>query len=83
MKKRVLLHVGHWCLVIGHLLPMYFFELAKIAARSIRQRGVASLLTMFSMSLGVTLVVAGFCDHLILVRTLQPARGEQPASGEP
>src|SRR6185503_6909284 len=37
---------------------MYLLELAKIAFRSIRQRGVASLLTMFSMSLGVMLVVA-------------------------
>ena len=36
----------------------FFLDLVKIAARSIRQRGVASLLTIFSMSLGVMLVVA-------------------------
>ncbi|MEX2025675.1 MAG: hypothetical protein WEH44_00215, partial [Pirellulaceae bacterium] len=35
----------------------FFLELVKIAARSIQQRGVASLLTIFSMSLGVMLVV--------------------------
>jgi len=34
---------------------MSFF---RIALRSILQRGVASLLTMFSMALGVMLVVA-------------------------
>lgn len=36
----------------------FFFDLVQIAARSIRQRGVASLLTVLSMSLGVMLVVA-------------------------
>jgi putative ABC transport system permease protein len=42
---------------------MYFLDLLQIAFRSIRQRGVASLLTMFSMSLGVTLVVAVLSIH--------------------
>jgi putative ABC transport system permease protein len=42
---------------------MYFLDLLQIAYRSIRQRGVASLLTMFSMSLGVTLVVAVLSIH--------------------
>lgn len=50
-----------WSLVI--FIPMYFLDLLQIAFRSIRQRGVASLLTMFSMSLGVTLVVAVLSIH--------------------
>ena len=52
--------------VIRHsnfVIPMYFLDLLQIAFRSIRQRGVASLLTMFSMSLGVTLVVAVLSIH--------------------
>jgi len=50
---------------------MYLYELAKIAARSIRQRGVASLLTMFSMSLGVTLVVAVLSIHGVIDRSFR------------
>jgi len=50
---------------------MYFFELAKIAARSIRQRGVASLLTMFSMALGVTLVVAVLSIHGVVDKSFR------------
>ncbi|MBC7852061.1 MAG: ABC transporter permease [Pirellulaceae bacterium] len=51
--------------------PMYFLDLLQIAFRSIRQRGVASLLTMFSMSLGVTLVVAVLSIHGVVDRSFR------------
>ncbi len=50
---------------------MYFLDLLQIAYRSIRQRGVASLLTMFSMSLGVTLVVAVLSIHGVVDRSFR------------
>lgn len=50
---------------------MYFLDLLQIAFRSIRQRGVASLLTMFSMSLGVTLVVAVLSIHGVVDRSFR------------
>ncbi len=50
---------------------MYFLDLLQIAYRSIRQRGVASLLTMFSMSLGVTLVVAVLSIHGVIARSFR------------
>ncbi|MFN0019701.1 MAG: ABC transporter permease [Pirellulaceae bacterium] len=50
---------------------MYFLDLLQIAHRSIRQRGVASLLTMFSMSLGVTLVVAVLSIHGVVDRSFR------------
>lgn len=49
----------------------YFFELVKIAARSIRQRGVASLLTIFSMSLGVMLVVSVLTIHGVVDKSFR------------
>ena len=48
---------------------MYFLDLLQIAFRSIRQRGVASLLTMFSMSLGVMLVVAVLSIHGVVTQS--------------
>src|ERR1051325_6167834 len=42
-----------------------------IALRSILQRGVASLLTMFSMSLGVMLVVAVLSIHGVVDRSFR------------
>jgi putative ABC transport system permease protein len=50
---------------------MYFLDLLQIAFRSIRQRGIASLLTMFSMSLGVTLVVAVLSIHGVVDRSFR------------
>ena len=50
---------------------MYFLDLLHIAYRSIRQRGVASLLTMFSMSLGVMLVVAVLSIHGVVDRSFR------------
>ncbi|MGI8978389.1 MAG: ABC transporter permease [Pirellulaceae bacterium] len=50
---------------------MYLLDLLQIAFRSIRQRGVASLLTMFSMSLGVTLVVAVLSIHGVVDRSFR------------
>lgn len=50
---------------------MYFLDLLQIAYRSIRQRGVASLLTMFSMALGVTLVVAVLSIHGVVDRSFK------------
>ncbi len=50
---------------------MYFLDLLQIAFRSIRQRGIASLLTMFSMSLGVTLVVAVLSIHGVVDKSFR------------
>ena len=50
---------------------MYFLDLLQIAYRSILQRGVASLLTMFSMSLGVMLVVAVLSIHGVVDRSFK------------
>jgi putative ABC transport system permease protein len=47
----------------------FFFDLVRIAARSIQQRFVASLLTIFSMSLGVMLVVAVLTIHGVIERS--------------
>ena len=49
----------------------FFLDLVKIAARSIRQRGVASLLTIFSMSLGVMLVVAVLTIHGVVDKSFR------------
>ena len=49
----------------------FFFDLVRIAARSIQQRGVASLLTIFSMSLGVMLVVAVLTIHGVVDRSFR------------
>lgn len=46
-------------------------SLFKIAWRSIQQRGLASLLTMFSMGLGVMLVVAVLSIHGVVTRSFQ------------
>src|SRR5687768_14356704 len=44
-------------------------SLLRIAVRSIQQRGVASLLTMLSMGLGVMLVVAVLSIHGVISRS--------------
>jgi putative ABC transport system permease protein len=49
----------------------FFLELVKIAARSIQQRGVASLLTIFSMSLGVMLVVSVLTIHGVVDKSFR------------
>jgi putative ABC transport system permease protein len=49
----------------------FFLELVKIASRSIQQRGVASLLTIFSMSLGVMLVVAVLTIHGVVDKSFR------------
>src|SRR5687768_152218 len=49
----------------------FFLELVKIAARSIQQRGVASLLTIFSMSLGVMLVVMVLTIHGVVDKSFR------------
>jgi putative ABC transport system permease protein len=49
----------------------FFLELVKIASRSIQQRGAASLLTIFSMSLGVMLVVAVLTIHGVVDKSFR------------
>ena len=49
----------------------FFLDLVKIAARSIQQRGVASLLTIFSMSLGVMLVVMVLTIHGVVDKSFR------------
>ena len=49
----------------------FFFDLVKIAARSIQQRGIASLLTIFSMSLGVMLVVMVLTIHGVVDKSFR------------
>src|SRR6185295_5910724 len=46
-------------------------SLFRIALRSILQRGVASLLTMFSMALGVMLVVAVLSIHGVVSQSFK------------
>jgi putative ABC transport system permease protein len=46
-------------------------SLFRIALRSITQRGVASLLTIFSMALGVMLVVAVLTIHGVVTRSFE------------
>ncbi|MGE3780270.1 MAG: ABC transporter permease [Pirellulaceae bacterium] len=46
-------------------------SLFKIAWRSIQQRGVASALTMFSMALGVAMVVAVLSIHGVVARSFR------------
>lgn len=46
-------------------------SLWKIAWRSIQQRGLASLLTTFSMALGVTLVIAVLSIHGIIAQSFE------------
>src|SRR3954447_5440317 len=46
-------------------------SLFRIALRSILQRGVASLLTTFSMALGVMLVVAVLSIHRVVSQTFR------------
>ena len=46
-------------------------SLFRIALRSIQQRGVASLLTMFSMALGVMLVVAVLSIHGVVAQSFK------------
>jgi putative ABC transport system permease protein len=53
------------------ILSMYLYDLLQIAFRSIRQRGFASVLTMFSMSLGVMLVVAVLSIHGVVDRSFR------------
>ena len=50
---------------------MYFLDLLQIAFRSIRQRGFASVLTIFSMSLGVMLVVAVLSIHGVVDKSFR------------
>lgn len=49
----------------------FFLDLLKIAARSIQQRGVASLLTIFSMALGVMLVVTVLTIHGVVDKSFR------------
>ena len=49
----------------------FFLDLVKIALRSIQQRGVASLLTIFSMSLGVMLVVTVLTIHGVVDKSFR------------
>src|SRR6266404_928096 len=46
-------------------------SLFRIALRSILQRGIASLLTMFSMALGVMLVVAVLSIHGVVSQSFR------------
>ena len=49
----------------------FVWDLVKIAWRSVLQRGLASLLTMFSMALGVMLVVAVLTIHGVVSESFQ------------
>src|SRR5882757_3315890 len=66
----------HWSFVLRHsslttIGELDSMSLFKIALRSILQRGVASLLTMFSMALGVMLVVAVLSIHGVVSQSFR------------